>query len=713
MLRSKTSSTTTKPAEQKSLPHQYTTNHFKFCKEYNASGIGIINSQSDYYYKVSRPDSIRFSQGSELEILLDKFHLYRLPMDYSSESGQYEIHAKHAVAFLNALITLKNKEGDKVIYGKTEFEKLLKDLKDNNYLSTTEVDCFKNLIPTELTLEEREELAELNRDFKEALALAMLYKNNLHETSNWRFAHAYYWLKTAFTFKPSNIKLEDEINLNEFFSAFTSLSTPKFFTEQNQILLKILKENTTIKNIIFSRDDSDIRYVNQYLADFIAESKTIESIDINTGFWQRDRLNDVHMDYIAYGLRFNISLKELSLAGHPIKDDGLIILLESLKANPNSKLYKLNLAETSLTDVGAKALIEFLKQNKTLTWINLNLNSNISKELIAEIDKLTENNKAHGQTNTTITIIPNNTKLKKALLPTLGKRLNVGECLRSNNNTNWLQTFENSMNGHAHASFVINNFSSYDSVDFIIGLKHINELNMHAKYAEGMYCTRDGTILKPGEVDFSVQSERLSKDSSVLNIRINKLRVNNLAQLDNKLAESFATIKTTFQKMFTHGIYCEGYRASNSWLGQEDQLISEMVSLGTRRGATSYSYRKQDFPSKLTEEDKLVIEYDKHRKTIAMIEPQNARRYQERNGSTKNQDILYHQACIHEIQEKLGIDRKIKEHKKAIAMIEPQNARRFAERNCLFTSKDQALAYYRICLRELGEPVQGDSPKLK
>lgn len=367
---------------------EYANLHFKFIKAYKQSGEGIINSMSSYWYTVSRPDSIRFSQGTALEELLAKYSLYRLPMDYSSDSGKYEIEAKYATEFLNALISLKNERGSAFTLGRNELHQLISELQKSAYLNIEQAQYYLKEIPVELTLEERRKLAEKNHDFNEAIALANIYKND--KESLFSTNSAIYWLTKAMEFKPNNVELAQVINLDDFFHSFNYLDYPYIFNKSMQPLLDALKKNNSIIKVSFGVFFSP-DCINECLAEYLTQTQTLKTLDISTT-WSQDsynRLRAKDMQFIAHGLKFNSSLEELDVSDQPIGDEGVIILLNALASNPNTKLKTLNLFCTGMTEKGQKALEEFLQTNKTLEWVNVRENRGVTSAII---NSLTERN---------------------------------------------------------------------------------------------------------------------------------------------------------------------------------------------------------------------------------------------------------------------------------------------------------------------------------
>ncbi len=231
---------------------------------------------------------------------------------------------------------------------------------------------------------------EKNRaSFDEALATAKLY-NEADDRQN-----TIDWLNKAFELKPNGIDPRDVFDLDKFFASFTYLSLSNFNEDIQEPLLAALKKNNTITELWLGCSFKAPRYVNKRLANFIAESNTLTSLDFSTpAGYDKSRLHDNHMNFIADGLRFNKSIEKLNFADqHDIGDKGLLILLEALTANSESKLRQLNLFCTNITEVGAKALIEFLKNNKSLESINVSYNKAIPSEYVEEINRLTERNK--------------------------------------------------------------------------------------------------------------------------------------------------------------------------------------------------------------------------------------------------------------------------------------------------------------------------------
>lgn len=475
-------------------------------------------------------------------------------------------------------------------------------------------------IPVELTLEERCDIAANRCDFKEAIAIADIY----NQKGVYWAGMAIYWLCKAFEFNPD---LQKTFDLDAFFKRFKQLYYPGIFAERYQPLLEVLKRNTTISEVNFGTYFNP-DYVNKYLADFLAESNTIKTLDLSTA-WNQDNsnvLNDSDMDYIAHALKFNSSIEELILCQQPIGDEGLFILLNGLKDNKNTKLRVLNLAATGLSEIGVAALIEFMQNNVTLECVNIKLSplfnsTKTEEQYIEQIEKITDRNRQlhlqhqlpnnKVQFNNTDTSTHHETNqnssplAQQSFLNTLGERLHVGKNLRSRTDINWFMRFEEICADYADLKALIIHISEYknDGLRFVIVLEHKKELNIDALSGEGFVFNTHGSGISTNskKVHFSVngpgyQNYYFHKNSSVLDITIDGIKVKNQEELDKKLEEAFVEIKLVISQMFTNGIYrFDKKQPCVSWLTSKEATFEYLRKRAENDGSVLL-YDQSSFP---------------------------------------------------------------------------------------------------------------------
>ena len=221
---------------------------FSFVKANRMEGAGIVNSMQTFWYSENRPDRIRFTQGTVLEALLQHssaYPLYRMPPDYSHESGNYEIDAKYSVGFLETLASMKH-DSPELVLEKNVFLKLIDDLIKNNYLTESQGQYYLAKIPTELTLEERCNLAKEKHDFAEAAFIA-----NFYRTYKGLFSaeKSIYWLYQTIQFKPAEIDLNKVINIEEFMSSVNEYYSGAIFSYNCPLLLAALKKIDPVNKI--------------------------------------------------------------------------------------------------------------------------------------------------------------------------------------------------------------------------------------------------------------------------------------------------------------------------------------------------------------------------------------------------------------------------------------------------------------------------------
>ncbi|XP_067835793.1 NACHT, LRR and PYD domains-containing protein 3-like [Heptranchias perlo] len=91
------------------------------------------------------------------------------------------------------------------------------------------------------------------------------------------------------------------------------------------------------------------------------------------GLWDND-LTDSCTDYLSTALSTNRTLTELNLGKNKLGDSGVKLLSAALR-NPDCKIQKLHLDDVGLTDSCTEDLVSALSTNRSLTILDLGLNS--------------------------------------------------------------------------------------------------------------------------------------------------------------------------------------------------------------------------------------------------------------------------------------------------------------------------------------------------
>lgn len=240
-------------------------------------------------------------------------------------------------------------------------------------------------------IEQKEKMACENNDFDEAIAIAKIYQDQYRNQKRDAYSNKIiHWLIQAYQFKP-----DVNIDVDEFLASLEHISYQKIFKNPIPSLLMALCRNTTIKQFTFGLScdpecitDNFFRYLSETHA--LKELNMSRMTNINDLFYSDQpgyKSRYPHLPYdkiqlLAKGLHVNDSIESLILTDQLLGNEGLIILLEALEKNPQTKLKELNIACTGITQEGQHALEKFLETNTTLESVNVYGNKIISKENI-------------------------------------------------------------------------------------------------------------------------------------------------------------------------------------------------------------------------------------------------------------------------------------------------------------------------------------------
>lgn len=366
----------------------------KFIKFADYCGMRIVNGKDYTRDVVNLPDSILIIAdiycNYEVSSVINKMILalpgyYQLRTMYCKDYGEDAIPAKNITALFNLLIKITTTYKDMFYIGKNEFDSLLNNLVENNYLTRNQASLYKPKIPVEYDFEEMKQDAKNRRDADLALKLAELCKKAgrtssfivwLYDVKNYNNSHAFFA-------NPENIAVSlngiESADLHYLFEEGTSA----------QWLLDSIAVCPTFRCLSFDLLFDARCCVNKTFSEFLTNTKYVSELRMRSAADLPNKMTVKHAQILANGLRLNRSVETLDLCDQwDIGDDGLIAIIDALVANAQTRIKKLNLNGCGITERGAMYLLENLNKIPSLCYVNLDDNKACNEAIIFAIKTL-------------------------------------------------------------------------------------------------------------------------------------------------------------------------------------------------------------------------------------------------------------------------------------------------------------------------------------
>lgn len=311
---------------------------------------------SEYYpdeivISVERRDQMSQSLKEKLALFI-KTHLANISMNLKEAefSGELIISVENISSVLDALVSLKKEFSDVFTISQLDLLNCLNGLNQRNHLSSEQTEKYFATIPSEITLNDLENIALRERDFDKALEIAYTYNQ---DQSDLRKKYALYWLLKAYEFSPGKML---NLSLRDFFTGYSHLMDPRVFKEEHTSLVQQMADYASIKTITFQ---DQFEYINRGFVGFVSRCKTLNTITLDH---VRESLTKESFHALAWALSFSKSIETVSLINQPIGDEEIEFLFDKLEETYDTKLKVLNLINCFITDRGAKTIINYLRE---------------------------------------------------------------------------------------------------------------------------------------------------------------------------------------------------------------------------------------------------------------------------------------------------------------------------------------------------------------
>jgi len=362
----------------------------------------------------SFPDVIRFDRGLDGERELGELFKQCVPaiqldtfpfLEYNRDSGRYQIPARQAKLFFQAIRQLQS-DGLSICISTKIFQRTLENLQEHGYMTPLEVEDCQTTIQSHVLIKDVEREVSDERSIEKAVALAYLYRDRyqsaLHESHkfdaqekaiDWllsieryslqKKANASSWLQSwVWSRNPELARLMD---LHEFLEGFERLSS----IPDSEEVLQALGDCSTLKELYLEYGGYNQELVTKIGA-LLKRTQSIERVTIsNDGVREDYKLNARTIEPIAQVLRTNASITHLDISCSKLGDEGALQIIEAIRDNPHSKIVHLNLFSCYLTDVSIKRFMEIIQEGGQIPrMINIFYNSRVTDSVAEAYEKM-------------------------------------------------------------------------------------------------------------------------------------------------------------------------------------------------------------------------------------------------------------------------------------------------------------------------------------
>lgn len=349
------------------------------------NGMQEINSMLPLQsYQLKIGDGIVFT-SSDLEKALRSRSIvvFNLPNDWQHK---HHIPATEYFVFFEILSQLIVTQKYEV--RRNVLKNFLDTLCERNYLTSLQKAQYLETIPSSY---EYLDMKEDATRYKNAdLVLNMV--RHLFEKKD--YSVAIHWLSVAKEYNPDHDFFKNPANVQALLLQITNSLTINslFLEEKHKWLLDQIAICPAIEKLYFGTF-FEPHCINDRFEEFLSNALFIKTLHLGATWSANKRMKPVHVQYLARGLERNTSVQKIELCYQSIGDEGLIMIVEALKANPANKVVDLNLADTNLSGVGAAALLVYMQLHKEQIQVNLACNDKIPRELLENIDAVEKREK--------------------------------------------------------------------------------------------------------------------------------------------------------------------------------------------------------------------------------------------------------------------------------------------------------------------------------
>ena|GEM_PF-5343929 len=339
---------------------------------------------------ISHTRCVRFSPRGDLVERVVRIVGHSLRRSSCMVGDMYELPGEECYAFFRALQQAQGEEPSSkelIQPERSSFKTFLYGLQKEHWLSEEDVRRWERDIKTTPSVEVYKKEACANRDASLAIAIAFYYKERTASNSGNR--NALIWLV-----KSAEYALQRDLfaiqEIRSFINSIERIDYEYFFlSKEAESLCKLVAKSMAIQTIDFIFGARYTVELTQAIGALLKENMTVMKLDFSLYNFQyrRERLNAKTIVPIAEALRVNQSVEELLLEDTHMGDEGVILLLDAIDKNKESKISFLNFFRCGMGESAARRLIQFMKDHPQVT-VNTGYNSGISKELQNQIDLL-------------------------------------------------------------------------------------------------------------------------------------------------------------------------------------------------------------------------------------------------------------------------------------------------------------------------------------
>lgn len=237
---------------------------------------------------------------------------------------------------------------------------------------TSKIDCNDRITSSDV---------EASKNANLAIAYARQYANALSDGS------VVYGLMKAHEYDPSHPFFKSSENIQEILSNIQIIIFGHLF-EYGKAGYWLLDEIAECKSIV----EMDLsfgtitEYLNQHFLYYLSKAHYIKKI--NASSYSNNKLFPKDIGYLVQGLAINTSIEEIVLCDNRLQDEGVLLILNALRANRLNRVRVLNLFSNGISEEGAAEIIKYIQEPNSLTNVNLRGNTRISEQTIAKVERI-------------------------------------------------------------------------------------------------------------------------------------------------------------------------------------------------------------------------------------------------------------------------------------------------------------------------------------
>lgn len=334
-------------------------------------------------------DTLRFNDNKKLVERISSLEMTKVKDDVETP---LEVPASHAEKLFREVVVVQ-KEGFSM--PTLIFQELFDELPHKHLTRSSRMEFLKQILHNYTEGEYANLILGLNEFdetfFKRVITFAFYYLvKEPRSLENEKKALFYLCVVKDCLNKERSVKRIDElVNLNQFFSRLTGIYAIEIFEEGLEELVVAAAKCPKIKN--FQLKNVSFKSAKG-MGKFLEETQSVTEVTFSSNKTKRrNKLTEENLGYLANGLGKNTSITKLILEFEDLDDTDLHSILVAIGDNSRSSISEVIVSTKMRTNYAARKAVDMMKKNKKFLVFFTNT-QHLCSDVYEELEKCTKKN---------------------------------------------------------------------------------------------------------------------------------------------------------------------------------------------------------------------------------------------------------------------------------------------------------------------------------